>query len=151
VIVRFISEHKDRFEVEPICRLLTQQGCQIAPSTYYDAARRAPSARAVRDEQLKAVISRVHRDNYGVYGARKIWLQPNREGMLVAGCMVERLFTTALVQLSSVRPCRAANPGLCPARPPQSGPRTRAAAAHCARLTRISARVYSAHRSAPRR
>ena len=67
-MVQFISEHKDRFGVEPICRVLTQHGCQIAPSTYYDAARRAPSARATRDEQLRAGISRVHRGNYSVYG-----------------------------------------------------------------------------------
>jgi putative transposase len=89
--VRFVSEHKTRFGVEPICRVLTQHGCQIAPSTYYDAARRAPSARAVRDERLKAMISRVHQDNYGVYGARKVWLQLNREGTPVARCTVERL------------------------------------------------------------
>jgi putative transposase len=89
--VRFIREHKSRFGVEPICRVLAQHGCQIAPSTYYDAARRAPSARAVRDEQLKAAISRVHQDNYGVYGARKVWLELNREGMPVARCTVERL------------------------------------------------------------
>jgi putative transposase len=89
--VRFISEHKNRFGVEPICRVLTQHGWPIAPSTYYDAARRAPSARTVRDEQLKAAISRVHKDNYGVYGARKVWLQLNREGTPVARCTVERL------------------------------------------------------------
>jgi putative transposase len=89
--VKFISEHKDRFGVEPICRVLSQHGCQIAPSTYYDAARRVPSARAARDERLKAEISQVHKDNYGVYGARKIWLQLNREGTPVARCTVERL------------------------------------------------------------
>jgi putative transposase len=89
--VKFISEHKNRFGVEPICRVLTQHGWPIAPSAYYDAARRAPSARAVRDEQLKAAISRVHQDNYGVYGARKVWLQLNREGTPVARCTVERL------------------------------------------------------------
>ena len=89
--MKFISEQKNRFGVEPICRVLTQHGCQIAPSTYYDAARRAPSARAVRDERLKAMISRVHQDNYGVYGARKVWLQLNREGTPVARCTVERL------------------------------------------------------------
>jgi putative transposase len=89
--VRFISEHKSRFGVEPVCRVLTQHGCTIAPSTYYDAARRAPSARAVRDEQLKAAISRVHLDNFGVYGARKVWLALNREGTPVARCTVERL------------------------------------------------------------
>ena len=46
---------------------------------------------ARRDEHLKAAISRVHKDNYGVYGARKVWLQLNREGTPVARCTVERL------------------------------------------------------------
>jgi putative transposase len=71
--------------------VLTQHGCAIAPSTFYDAARRTPSARAGRDEQLKAAISRVHDGNYGVYGARKVWLQLNREGTPVARCTAERL------------------------------------------------------------
>lgn len=89
--MRFISEHKHRFGVEPICRVLTQHGWPIAPSTYYDAASRAPSARARRDELLKPAIARVHADNYGVYGARKVWLQLNREGTEVARCTVARL------------------------------------------------------------
>ena len=69
--MRFISEHKDRFGVEPICRVLTERGCQIAPSTYYDAVRRSPSARATRDEGLKVEVSRVHAASYGVCGAGK--------------------------------------------------------------------------------
>ena len=89
--MRFIQAHKARFGVEPICRVLTTHGCPIAPSTYYDAARRPPSARACRDEQLKAAITRVHADNYGIYGARKVWLALNREGTPVARCTVERL------------------------------------------------------------
>jgi putative transposase len=89
--VRFISEHRARFGVEPICRVLTEHGAPIAPSTYYDAVRRGPSARAVRDQQLKAAIARVHGENYGVYGARKVWLALNREGTPVARCTVERL------------------------------------------------------------
>jgi len=89
--VRFIHEHRDVFGVEPICRVLSEHGCKIAPSTYYEAARRAPSARAVRDEQLKAAISRVHAENYGVYGARKVWLALNRQGTPAARCTVERL------------------------------------------------------------
>ncbi|PWV74942.1 putative transposase [Nocardia neocaledoniensis] len=36
-------------------------------------------------------IARVHRENYGVYGARKVWLQLNREGIEVGRCTVERL------------------------------------------------------------
>ena len=78
--MRFISGHKSRFGVEPICRVLTEHGCPIAPSAYYDAVRRGPSARQVRDEELKAVIARVHAGNYGVYGARKVWLALNRQG-----------------------------------------------------------------------
>jgi putative transposase len=89
--VRFISEHKSPFGVEPICRVLTEHGFKIAPSSYYDAARRAPSARAVRDEQLKVAISHVHQDNFGVYEARKAWLAVNREGTQVARCSIERL------------------------------------------------------------
>jgi putative transposase len=89
--VRFISDHKARFGVEPICRVLTEHGCAIAPSSYYDALGRGPSARAIRDEQLKAAITRVHQENYGVYGARKVWLALNREGIAVARCTTERL------------------------------------------------------------
>jgi len=36
-------------------------------------------------------IARVHTENFGVYGARKVWLQLNREGIQVARCTVERL------------------------------------------------------------
>jgi putative transposase len=36
-------------------------------------------------------IRRVHAANYSVYGARKVWLQLNREGIGVARCTVERL------------------------------------------------------------
>jgi putative transposase len=63
----------------------------IAPSTYYDHINRQPSRRQVRDETLKAQIARVHTENYGVYGARKVWLALNREGIAVARCTVERL------------------------------------------------------------
>ena len=87
----FIREHKHRFGVEPICRVLSEHGWPIAPSTYYDAVRRAPSARARRDALLKTAITRVHEDNYGVYGARKVWLALNREGTPVARCTVARL------------------------------------------------------------
>lgn len=56
----------------------------IAPSTYYEANRRPPSARALRDEALKTEISRVHRANFGVYGADKVWKQLHREDIPVA-------------------------------------------------------------------
>lgn len=82
----FIDAHRGRFGVEPICRAL-----QFAPSTYWSAKRRAPSARSRRDETLKTEIQRVWRENFGVYGAPKVWAQLNREGITVARCTVERL------------------------------------------------------------
>jgi putative transposase len=97
--VRFIDEHKAcrvgagglRWGVEPICAVLSEHGCPIAPSTYYGAIGRPPSPRAARDKQLKAAIAAVHQANYGVYGARKVWLAFNRERTPVARCTVERL------------------------------------------------------------
>ena len=82
----FIDAYRDRFGVEPICRVL-----QFAPSTYWSAKRRPPSARSIRDEALKTEITRVHGENFGVYGAPKVWAQLNREGIRVARCTVERL------------------------------------------------------------
>lgn len=45
------------FGIEPICRVLTSHGLKIATSTYYAAGKRAPSARSLRDAQLKTQIS----------------------------------------------------------------------------------------------
>jgi putative transposase len=89
--VKFIDGHKGRFGVAPICRVLSEHGIKIAPSTYYDAKSRPASRRTLRDEDLKIEIARVHGENYGVYGPRKVWLQLNREGIEVARCTVERL------------------------------------------------------------
>jgi putative transposase len=95
--VRFVREHADRTEgglrwgVEPICRVLSEHGLQLAPSTYYDALAHVPTVRENRDAELKPLIRQVHEDNYGVYGARKVWLALNRQGVPVARATVERL------------------------------------------------------------
>ena len=86
----YIDTHRDRFGVEPICETL-----EIAPSTYYSARSRRPCERRLRDADLKAHIRRVFEENYGVYGARKVWRQLNREGITVARCTVERLMRQA--------------------------------------------------------
>ncbi|MDV6207281.1 IS3 family transposase [Rhodococcus erythropolis] len=74
-----------------MCRALSEHGCSIAPSTYCEARNRSASRRAVRDEELKIEVSRVHAQNYSVYGARKVWLEMRRESIDVARCTVERL------------------------------------------------------------
>jgi putative transposase len=85
-MTRYIDAHKERYGVEPICRVL-----EIAPSTYYAAGCRPACARRVQDEQLKPAVARVHEENYGVYGARKVWRQLNREGFGVGRDRVWRL------------------------------------------------------------
>jgi len=96
--VAFIDAHRARFGVEPICRVLCEHGCPIAPNTYWTARKRPPSARALRDEELKAEIARVFADNLSVYGADKVWAQLNREGTRVARCTVERLMRVMNLQ-----------------------------------------------------
>lgn len=100
--MRFIDTHVGecheegpRWGVESICEQLTELGCKIAPATYYEYRSRKPSQRQTRDEELKPKIAKVHVDNYGVYGARKVWLTLNRERPAgtppIARCTVERL------------------------------------------------------------
>ena len=86
---RYIDQFRDRFGVEPICRTLA-----VAPSSYYAARRRPPSARAVADAELKLDIARVHRDQFGVYGARKLWRALRRERLDVGRDRVARLMGT---------------------------------------------------------
>jgi putative transposase len=90
-VIAFIDAYRDQFGVGPICRVLREQGVPIAPSTYYAASARPPSARSVRDAQLAAEITRVYKDSDENYGARKVWLQLHREGIAAARCTVERL------------------------------------------------------------
>ena len=85
-MINYIEAHRAEFGVEPICRVLSAAGVPIAPSTYYAARDRPPSARAVRDAALQVQIVRVHRSNFGVYGVRKVWRQLNREDVVVARC-----------------------------------------------------------------
>ncbi len=97
MVVDYIDAHRDRvvqgkkLGVEPICEVLRDAGVQIAPSTYYAARARPPSARAARDAELVEDIKVAHKANLGVYGARKIHAELNREGIPVARCTVERL------------------------------------------------------------
>jgi putative transposase len=94
--VSFINDQRGRWGVEPICRTL-----EVAPSTYYAAAVRPPCVRQVRDNALKLEVARVHKDNYGVYGAHKVWRQLNREGFEVGRDRVRRLMRR--LQLAGVR------------------------------------------------
>lgn len=89
-MIEFIDSHKDDYGIEPICEQLP-----IAVSTNYAAKTRPPSQRQFDDEQLIVEICRVHAENYGVYGRRKVWAQLNREGFEIGRDRCERLMKQA--------------------------------------------------------
>ncbi len=95
MIVDYLDEHQERFGVEPVCAVLKDAGVQIAPSTYYAAKTRPPSARSTSDVTTTTLIEQVHADNFGVYGVRKIHAELHRRGHLVARCTVARLMRAA--------------------------------------------------------
>jgi hypothetical protein len=76
----FIDEHRCRFGVEPIWRVL-----EFSAPTYYACKRRPPSRRQVEDERLLGEIRRVQRDSGGAYGSRRTWKQLGREGSASVG------------------------------------------------------------------
>jgi len=101
MVMSFIDAHREDLGIEPICRELA-----VAPSSYHEHARRQAdpgrrSARARRDDEIKAQIKRVHEASSGLYGARKVWHQLLRDGVAVARCTVERLM--AAMGLEGVR------------------------------------------------
>ncbi len=88
MIIDDIDEHKEKFGVEPVCAVLKDAGVQIAPSSYYVAKTRPPSARSISDAATTREIERVHADNFGVYGVRKVHAELRRQGHPVARCTV---------------------------------------------------------------
>jgi putative transposase len=64
----FIDEHRGRFGVEPICRVL-----DVSASAYYQRASGQRSQRVIEDERLLQRIHEVHAANYYAYGYRRTW------------------------------------------------------------------------------
>jgi len=115
--VKFIDEKKTEFGVEPIVAELKLGEVAIAPSTYYAARSRPPSARTISDAATTEQIKVVHQANMSVYGARKVWAEMHRTAHPVARCTVERLMRTAHlrgVRRAPVRVPRTTVPGTGP-------------------------------------
>ncbi|PVE14420.1 IS3 family transposase [Arthrobacter sp. Bz4] len=98
-VVAFIDANKDHvvegrpLGVEPICSLL-----QVAPSTYYAARDRAPSARTVSDAVLIPDLVALWENNYRVYGVRKLWKAACRAGMDIGRDQTGRLMRAAGIE-----------------------------------------------------
>ncbi len=91
--MEFIDTHRDDFGVEPICTTL-----QVAPSTYYAAKTRVPSARAIRDAVMMPILLALWQVNYRVYGAHKLWKAARRAGHVIGRDQVSRLMGALGIQ-----------------------------------------------------
>ena len=110
----YINDHKAEFGIEPICRTLG-----LASSTYYAAKNRAPSKRSINDVRLMPEICRVFKQNYQVYGRRKLWRQLNREGIKIGRDQTVRLMKQAgIAGVMRGREVRTTKPDYQASRPP---------------------------------
>jgi putative transposase len=89
MMVNYIDAHRSKFGVEPICRIL-----QVAPSTYYAARSRLPSARQLRDGLMTPILLGLWVANFKVYGAHKLWKAARRASHDIGRDQVARLMKT---------------------------------------------------------
>ena len=95
-MIAYIDTYRGQFGVELICRTLGATSGGFLTSRGYRAAKtRQVSDRQIRDTDLTSVIERLHSENYGVYGVRKIWQAMRREGWDVGRDQVGRLMRQA--------------------------------------------------------
>jgi putative transposase len=92
-VSRYIDEHRGRFGVEPICRVLG-----VSASAYYQRATGQRSERVIDDERLLERIREVHAANYYAYGYRRTWKAMLRAGEDVGRDRVKRLRRTNGIQ-----------------------------------------------------
>lgn len=99
MIVDYIDDHRDRFGVDPICTVLSEQGLPIAPSTYYAAKARGPVSDTTWDEAHAAnSVHRLYVANRGLYGIRKMWHAMKHAGHDMGRDQVGRLMRISGIQ-----------------------------------------------------
>jgi len=98
-MIAFIDQMKGRFGVELLCRVLRPAVRGFLSARGYRAAKaRLPSVRHLRDELLVPEIARLHAENYGVYGRRKMHALMRRQGWQIGRDQTARLMKLAGVQ-----------------------------------------------------
>lgn len=95
MIVDYIESHRDRFGVEPICTVLSEHGCPIAPSTYYERRRQPVTEAELEDAYLANALFTLWEEEWRVYGARKLWHTARHAGLDVGRDQVARLMRLA--------------------------------------------------------
>uniref|UniRef100_UPI000ADD99AE IS3 family transposase n=1 Tax=Corynebacterium pilosum TaxID=35756 RepID=UPI000ADD99AE len=83
------------FAVESICRVLREQGVQVAARTYRYWKKSAPATRTVTDAQILNALHDLKGTPESLYGRRKMVAYLRRQGHAVAHCTVDRLMRLA--------------------------------------------------------
>ena len=106
-MIRLVHElAAEGFPVAVTCRVL-----RVAPSTYYEAIKREPSAREVEDQALTGLIVEVHDDSRGTYGAPRIHAELRMGlGLRIGRKRVARLMREAGIHCVSHRRKRRHRP-----------------------------------------
>lgn len=85
MIFAYIHEKKASFPVTAMCRLFG-----VTPQGYYAFVKRPPSARAVREAEIRERIQAIHKASKGRYGSPRILQELQREQMRTSKRFVER-------------------------------------------------------------
>ena len=89
----YVDEYRERFGVEPICRVL-----DVSASAYYERPKGERAARAIEDERLLSVIEHTHARSHYAYGYRRMWKALLRVGETVGRDRVKRIMREAGIQ-----------------------------------------------------
>jgi putative transposase len=118
-MIRYVDAFRGRFGVEAICRVLGAAECGFLTARGYRAARaRPPSARALSDVVLGEEIARLHAENYGVCGVRKMHALMRRQGWVIGRDQTARIMRTqGLRGVRRSKKVLATRPGPAAARP----------------------------------
>lgn len=99
MIVAYIDAYRDRFGVEPICRVLTEHDMPIAPSTYYaHRAQRWVSQAEWDDAHMANRLVDIWTANRRLYGADKLWTAALDDGLDLGRDQVARLMRIAGIE-----------------------------------------------------
>lgn len=98
-MILFIDQMRDRFGVEFLCRVLRPAVSGFLSARGYRASKaRMPSVRQLRDDLLVPEVARLHAENYGVYGRRKMHALMRRQGWQIGRDQTARLMRLAGVE-----------------------------------------------------
>ena len=85
-MIEFINNNKSKHDIKTMCTVLG-----VARSTYYKSFDKTKSKREIENEELKAAIIRIYKDNRGIYGAPRIHHILGTEGFKVSLKRIQRL------------------------------------------------------------